>query len=124
MNTKKQSRESQRNRRRIRVRSIIIGTSERPRLNVYRGLRHMYIQLIDDQNGTTLVGLHSKNEVVNGDAGERKGAEAKAYLLGKILGEKAQALKVTTIVFDRAGYKYHGRVKAVADGARDSGLIF
>ncbi len=124
MNTKNQSRESKRNRRRIRVRSTIFGTKERPRLNVSRGLRHTYVQLIDDQSGKTLVGLHSKNSEVKGDAGERTGKQAAAYLLGKILAEKAKAMKISSVVFDRAGYKYHGRVKAVAEGARDNGLVF
>ncbi len=109
-------------RRRARVRSRISGTAARPRLTVFRSLRGMYAQIINDETGTTLASVHSKN--VSGDAGERTGKVAAAYLVGKTLAEAAKAAGVETVVFDRAGYQYHGRVQAVADGARDGGLIF
>ncbi len=111
-----------RERRRARVRARVSGTSERPRLNVFRGLRGLYIQLIDDAKGVTLIGLHSKTSGGKGDAGDRKGKTAAAYLLGKVLAEKAKTMKISTVVFDRAGYAYHGRVKAVVDGVRDGGV--
>lgn len=112
-----------RERRRARVRARVLGTLERPRLNVFRSLTGMFAQCIDDTAGKTLVSVSMKDAKA-GDAGERAGKTATAYLLGKALAEKAKAAKITTVVFDRAGYKYHGRVKAVADGARDGGLQF
>lgn len=111
-------------RRRARVRSRVEGTTARPRLTVHRTLRGMFAQVIDDSTQKTLASLHTKTAGLSGDAGERSGKEATAYLLGKALAEKAKAAGVTTVVFDRAGYAYHGRVKAVADGARDGGLEF
>lgn len=109
--------------RQKRVRARITGTAEKPRLNVYRSLRYIFAQLIDDINGKTLVSIHSKvfkAEKVEG----RKGKTAEAYLAGKALAEKAKTLNIKTVVFDRAGFKYQGRVQAVADGARDNGLKF
>ncbi|MBI2990498.1 MAG: 50S ribosomal protein L18 [Candidatus Magasanikbacteria bacterium] len=112
-----------RNRRRARVRSRIVGGPERPRLNVFRSLKGMYVQLIDDTSGKTMLGLHSKTGLDSStDAGERKGQTALAYRLGFSLAKKAQTLGISCAVFDRAGYLYHGRVKAVAEGARDGGL--
>ena len=112
-------------RRRIRVRAVISGTQTRPRLNVKRSLTGMFLQLIDDVNSKTLVSVNSKKDgKVNGDVGEKTGKVAVAYTLGKALAEKAKAAGIETVVFDRAGNKYHGRVKAVAEGARDGGLKF
>ena len=124
MNKSKLAHKERRNRRRARVRARVSGTAKKPRLNVHRTLRGMYIQLIDDTTGKTLVALHSKTADLKGDAGERKGKVAQAYLMGKVLGEKAKTAGIELAVFDRAGYKYHGRVKALADGARDAGLKF
>lgn len=116
------SKEQSRKRRHFRVRSRVTGTAERPRLNVFRSLRGMYAQLIDDTTGTTIASANTKT--VTGDAGERTGKVAKGYLLGKALAEAAKAKNIDKAVFDRGGYKYHGRVQAVADGARDGGLQF
>jgi large subunit ribosomal protein L18 len=121
---KKTNKEERRDRRRIRIRARVIGTAKKPRLNVFRSLRGFYAQLIDDSSGKTLAAIHSKTAKVTGDAGERKGKVAEAYLLGKVLAEKAKVKSVETVVFDRAGYNYHGRVKAFADGAREGGLKF
>lgn len=110
-----------RNRRRSRVRARISGTADCPRVSVFRSLRGMFVQLIDDVSGKTLASVNSKT-VGKGDAGERKGKTAEAYLMGKALAALAAEKKITTVVFDRAGYSYHGRVAAVADGARDGGL--
>lgn len=121
---KKQTKAEKRQRRHVRVRATVSGTSDRPRLHVSRSLRGMYIQLIDDTAGKTLVSVNSKKDNVSGDAGERKGKDAASYLLGKNLAQKAKEAKISQAVFDRAGHKYHGRVKAVADGARDGGLVF
>lgn len=100
-----------------RVRSRVSGTAERPRLSVFRSNKALYIQLIDDVNGKTLASCHTR-EVAKGNKTE-KGAE-----LGKLIAKKAAEKGITTVVFDRGGYLYHGRVKAIADAARESGLIF
>lgn len=125
MSKKNTTKRERRIRRRARVRSRVQGTATVPRLNVFRGLRSLSLQLIDDTAGNTIVSVNSKKDVPEkGDAGERTGKTATAYLLGLALAEKAKAAGVEQIVFDRAGHAYHGRVKAVADGARDGGLMF
>ncbi len=112
-----------RERRRVRVRARLSGTPARPRLNVFRSNEQMYVQLIDDTTGKTLASVHSKKDA-SGDAGDRKAKVSVGYQLGVAIAKKAVAAKITSVVFDRAGYKYHGRVKAVAEGARDGGLSF
>lgn len=121
---KPKTKQERREKRRIRIRSRVIGTLERPRLNVFRSAMGMYLQLIDDKASRTLESVHSKHVKEASDAGGRNGKMAVAYQLGKALAEKAKAIGITTIVFDRAGYAYHGRVKAAAEGARDGGLLF
>ncbi len=119
------SRTSYRIKRHARVRARVTGTPEKPRLAVFRSLRGMYAQLIDDTQSITLVGVHSKNDVdVKLDAGDRTGKVKIAFLLGKALAAKAQEKKISTVVFDRGGFAYHGRIAAVADGAREGGLQF
>jgi large subunit ribosomal protein L18 len=112
------------NRRHVheRIRKKILGTAERPRLNVYRSLNHVYVQLIDDTQGATLIAAHS----AEGKTGERKngGNLAAAKEVGKAIAERAQAKGIKEVVFDRGGYIYHGRVKALADAAREAGLKF
>jgi len=105
-----------------RIRKKILGTSERPRLNVYRSLNHIYVQVIDDLNGATLVAAHS----AEGKKGERRtgGNLAAAKAVGKAIAERAKAKGISKVVFDRGGYIYHGRVKALADAAREAGLKF
>jgi large subunit ribosomal protein L18 len=105
-------REEARERRRRRVRGKIFGTAERPRLNVFRSLEHIYAQIIDDEAGHTLAAASSTEKVVR-DGKHKKSEEAVA--IGKLIKK---------VVFDRAGYRYHGRVKAIADGAREGGLEF
>lgn len=117
------TKQDRRERRRGRIRAKVAGTKERPRLNVFRSLRGLNAQCIDDTAGRTLISIHS-GEVTGKDAGERAGKVAEAYLLGKTLAEKAKSAGILNVVFDRAGYAYHGRVKAVAEGARDGGLQF
>ncbi len=108
----------QRARRSKRVRVKIRGTAERPRLSVFRSLKHLYVQLIDDGTGRTLVSVKD-DEIKN------KGKKSElALAVGKLLARKAQAKKIEAVVFDRGGYKYHGRIKAVAEGAREGGLKF
>ena len=119
------NKQATRERRRVRVRAKISGTAKRPRLNVYRSLRSMSVQLIDDEVGKTLFSVNSKNDAKDTkEAGERSVKVAIAYVLGKKIGDMAVEKGIKKIVFDRAGYKYHGRVKAVAEGARDAGLEF
>ena len=108
-------------RRHLRVRRRIEGTAERPRLVVFRSLKHIYAQLVDDDLGVTLLGV---GDGVEGLAVDGKGKVARGKAVGKLLAEKAKAAGVTKVVFDRAGYRYHGRVQAVADGAREGGLEF
>jgi len=112
------------NRRHVheRIRKKILGTADRPRLNVYRSLNHIYVQLIDDLQGTTLVSANS----AEGKNGERRigGNLAAAKTVGKNIAERAKAKGITKVVFDRGGYIYHGRVKALADSAREAGLQF
>jgi large subunit ribosomal protein L18 len=108
-------------RRHLRVRKRVAGTAERPRLVVFRSLKHIYAQLVDDHRGVCLLGVSDNSDgVPAGGAG--KVGRSKA--VGVALAAKAKAAGIGKVVFDRAGYKYHGRVKAVADGAREGGLEF
>ncbi len=105
-----------------RIRKKMQGTAERPRLNVYRSLNHIYVQVIDDLHGKTLVSAST----AEGKKEDRRsgGNVASAKAIGKAIAERAKAKGVTQVVFDRGGYIYHGRVKAVADAAREAGLKF
>jgi len=106
-----------------RVRTRVEGTPERPRLCVYRSLDHIYAQVIDDRSGKTLVAASS----IDGESKKNLkggGNIAAAKVIGKTVAERAKAAGVTKVVFDRGGYKYHGRVKALADAAREAGLQF
>ena len=105
-----------------RVRAKVSGTAERPRLNVYRSLNHIYTQLIDDASGSTIASASTM-----GKKGEDKvagGNVAAAIEVGKLIAERAKEKGITHVVFDRGGYLYHGRVKALADAAREAGLKF
>ena len=120
---RKLSRDEQRQRVHARVRTRVSGTAERPRLSVYRSVGHIYAQVIDDRSSRTLVSASSiDKEVKKGLKGGGNIASAKA--VGKIIAERAKAAGVSKVVFDRGGYKYHGRVKALADAAREAGLQF
>lgn len=123
MSTRNYTSQEKRQRRHARVRARVHGSAACPRLNVFRSLTGMFLQLIDDEAGKTVASVHSKS-ITKGDAGEYTGKEAIAFLLGKALAEKATAANISTIVFDRGGYGYHGRVKAAAEGARAGGLQF
>ena len=111
-------------RRKARSRAKMTGTSARPRLSVYRSLRGLFAQLIDDEAKKTVVSASVRDAATDSDVGARIGKVAEAYRVGWALAKKAQEKKITTIVFDRSGYAYHGRVAALADGARDAGLVF
>lgn len=113
-------------RRHRRVRAKIFGTSERPRLAVHRSLQHIYVQVIDDLAGSTLTAASSNEPAFRALITETiKGSNvAGAKEVGKLVAERAKASGVTSVVFDRGGFPYHGRVKALADGARENGLEF
>lgn len=113
-----------RKRRHLRVRARVKGTAERPRLNVFRSSAHIYAQVIDDTQGHTLVAASSLEPEVLGRLSDSKTKSDKARVVGELVGERAKAAGIDAVVFDRGGYKYHGRVKAVADGAREAGLTF
>ncbi len=121
----KKSRGLQRKRRHLRVRNKVAGSAARPRLSVFRSIKHIEGQLIDDDAGATLVGLSTLTAELKDFKAEgrnRRVEEAKAA--GKLLAEKAVGQGITAAVFDRGGYRYHGRVKAFAEGAREGGLEF
>ena len=119
--TSPSTRHELRARRHLRVRKKVSGTAERPRLVVFRSLKHIYAQLVNDDLGVTLLGVGDASEALQV---EGSGKVARGKAVGKLLAEKAKAAGVTRVVFDRAGYRYHGRVQAVADGAREGGLEF
>jgi large subunit ribosomal protein L18 len=109
--------------RHTRVRKKISGTAERPRLCVYRSLNHIYVQLIDDQNGTTLVAASTLDPDIKGQIADKTKKEA-AKIVGEAAAKKALDKGIKQVVFDRSGYIYHGRILEVAAGAREAGLEF
>ncbi len=113
-------------RRRIihyRIRKVVNGTAERPRMVVFRSNKQIYVQVVDDVQGVTLVAAASNDKALAADCKGKSGKEA-AAIVGKAIAERAIAKGITTIAFDRGGYLYHGRVKCLADAAREGGLIF
>jgi large subunit ribosomal protein L18 len=110
-------------RRHSRVRKYVVGMSERPRLNVFRSLRHIYAQVIDDSQGRTLVSASTVDPQVEAQLQGLTKIE-QARVVGKVLAERALSQGIQRVVFDRGGYKYHGRVKALADAVREGGLEF
>ena len=111
-------------RRKKRVRKKVFGTPERPRLSVYRSLKHIYVQVIDDTKGITLVAASTLDPALREQLKGIKGKMEAARLVGKLVAERALEKGIKKVVFDRGGFKYHGRVKALADGAREAGLEF
>lgn len=125
MEQKLRTRRTRRATRQRRVRARITGTASMPRLSVFRSAARISGALIDDTTGRTLVAVQSDAAPSKSSVeGERKAKVSKAYETGLVLGQKAVALSISRVVFDRAGYAYHGRVQALAEGARDGGLIF
>jgi large subunit ribosomal protein L18 len=127
----KKTKQEKRYRRHRRVRAKIKGTAKVPRLCVFRSNKHIYAQLIDDEKGKTLISAsdldiktQTKNKKTEKTQKPLSGKEAVAYRVGQILAQKALEKKFEKVVFDRGGYKYHGRVKALAEGARENGLKF
>lgn len=122
MKTSQGSRKDIRNKRKIRIRKKVIGTQEKPRLCIFRSASHIYAQIIDDTKGETLISASSLENVSDSDQKENK--TAKATKVGKAIAERAIEKGIKNVVFDRNGFLYHGRVKAVSDGAREAGLVF
>ena len=121
----RKSRRLQRTRRHFRVRNKVHGSAERPRLVVFRSNRNIEGQIVDDDAGRTFVGLSTVTADLRGFEGEGKNRKVEhAFAAGKLLGQRAREAGIESVVFDRGGYKYHGRVKAFADGAREGGLRF
>ena len=116
--TKQTSRDAQRRKRHARLRLRLAGTGERPRLSVFRSSRYIYAQVIDDATGTTLASASSREPALATGSGKVAAAEA----VGKAVAERARAAGVTQVVLDRGGYRYHGRVRSLAEGARAGGL--
>jgi len=114
---------SRRRRRKWRIRKKVFGTPERPRLTVYRSLKHIYAQIIDDTQGRTLLAASTVSPALRGEL-SCGGNKAAAATVGQVLASQALAKGITTVVFDRNGYKFHGRVKALAEAAREAGLKF
>ncbi len=112
---------SSRLRRQVRGRKKVHGSADRPRLVVTRSSRHVFVQLVDDLSGTTLASASSMEPELRGGDGDKT---AKARQVGELVAERATAAGISSVVFDRAGNKYHGRVAALAEGARDGGLAF
>ena len=112
-----------RQRRHRRIRARISGTADRPRLNVFRSIDHIYAQLVDDEAGRTLVSASTVDKELRGDLNGKTKKE-QAAVVGEKVAERAKAAGISTVIFDRGGYLYHGRVKALADGAREGGLEF
>ncbi|WP_017872962.1 50S ribosomal protein L18 [Candidatus Caldatribacterium saccharofermentans] len=108
-------------RRHRRVRKKVRGTADRPRLSVFRSLKHIYAQIINDEEGRTLVAASSLSPEIRGMQGTKTDI---ARAVGRLIAQKALEKGITKVVFDRGGYKYHGRVKALAEGAREAGLLF
>ena len=115
---KKESKNVNRQKRHARIRKTLSGTASTPRLSIYRSNTNMYVQIIDDEKATTLVSASTR------ELGLKNANIDAATKLGTLVAEKATKAKITDVVFDRSGYKYHGRVKALADAAREAGLKF
>ncbi len=119
----KETRIKMRKRRHKRVRRKVFGTAARPRLNVFRSLKHMNVQVIDDQSGHTLVSASTLEAGLQEDLADKLRVD-QAKEIGKVIAARAKDAGIEQVVFDRGGYRYHGRVKAVADGSREGGLVF
>lgn len=118
---RQQKKAVRRNRRRVSIRRRVSGTPSRPRLAVYRSLNHIYAQVIDDINGRTIASASTRDKDI---AASNSGNAEAAAMVGKQIAEKAKAAGVSSVAMDRSGFKYHGRIKALADAAREGGLQF
>lgn len=114
--------DNRRRRKKIRIRKKIFGTPERPRMAVYRSLTQIYAQLVDDTEGKTVLSASSLSKEITEEVGKTNSKIEKSKLVGSLLAKKAKEAGINTVVFDRSGYTYHGRIKALAEGARKGGL--
>ena len=112
-----------RRKRHGRVRKRVVGTAEKPRLNLFRSIAHIYAQVVDDSTGQTIVSASTVDKELKGQVASGGNVEA-AKLVGELVGKRAVAKGISSVIFDRGGYQYHGRVAALADGARGAGLKF
>ncbi len=119
----KKSRNEQRKRRHTRIRRSLQGTAERPRLNIYRSLENIYAQVINDEAGVTIVSASTIDRELAPQMADKDGVEA-AKMVGLAVAQRAKEAGINKVVFDRGGFRYHGRVQALADGAREGGLEF
>ncbi len=119
----KESRSAIREKKHLKIRNRFSGTTERPRLAVFRSNNHMYAQIIDDSKGTTLVSASTVEKNVASELEKTNNIEAASYL-GKVIAERAEAAGIKEVVFDRGGFIYTGKIKALADAAREAGLVF
>jgi large subunit ribosomal protein L18 len=110
--------------KKFRVRKKISGTAQKPRISVFRSANQIYAQVIDDTTGKTLVSASTKSSEILSEISDTKGKIEKSKIVGKLLGKKAVESGITEAVFDKSGYDYHGRIKALAEGARESGVKF
>lgn len=124
MRLKYRKRLSPRKRRHVRVRAKVKGSMQRPRLNVFRSSAHIYVQLIDDVRGQTIASASDLEPEARERAGDGAVKTDRAKVVGQLIAERAKEIGVSAVVFDRGGFLFHGRVKAVADGAREAGLKF
>jgi len=124
MGFRKTDKRAQRDKKKLAIHKGVSGTPARPRLAVYRSLSHIYAQLVDDTSKKTLATVSSLRKDLRDELKSVKGKQGKAKLIGKAVAVKAKELNIKKVVFDRSGYLYHGRVKALADGAREGGLEF
>jgi large subunit ribosomal protein L18 len=113
-----------RQRSKTRIRKKIHGTPERPRLSVYRSLNHVYTQLVDDTTGQILSSASTLSKEIQADLKKAKSKVERSKIVGVLIAKKAAEKKISNVVFDRGGYRYHGRVQAIAEGAREGGLKF
>lgn len=111
-------------RSKIKIRKKISGLKDKPRLTIYRSLNNIYAQIVDDSAGNTLVSASSLSKELIEELKNSKGKASKSKIVGKLVAQKALENNITQVVFDRNGYRYHGRIKAIADGAREGGLKF
>ena len=121
--SQKNIREEARQNRKSRIRKRIFGTEQRPRLSVFRSAKHIYAQIVVDSTGSTILAASSLSPEIKEELGKLKKSDA-AKKVGELLGRKAAEKNIRKVVFDRNGFLYHGRIKALADGARESGLLF
>lgn len=124
MGFKRVDKRAQREKKKKAIHKRVLGTPQRPRLAVYRSLNHIYALLVDDTSQRTLTSVCSRQKDLQAALEQAKGKQEKAKVIGKAVAAKAQEMKIKIIVFDRSGYLYHGRVRALAEGAREGGLEF